>query len=247
MFVGREAEQAQIERLLGNAGGGSGGALVVRGEAGVGKTALLERAVEAADGFQILRALGAEAEAELPFAGLHELVSPAVDLIRELPEPQSKALQAAFALEEIESPDRFAAYAATLGLLAAAAADQPVLCVIDDGHWLDRPSAEALVFAARRVDHDPIAMLFAIRDPAEAAFSAAGLTELGLGGLTLAEAKALLAASAPSLLPAVVDRLVETAEGNPLALLEFAASVTQTDEERGQPLPVREAVERAFL
>jgi DNA-binding CsgD family transcriptional regulator len=246
MFVGREAEQAQIERLLGNAAGGSGGALVVRGEAGVGKTALLEQAVEAAEGFRILRAVGAEVEAELPFAGLHVLVGPVVGLIPGLPEPQSKALQAALALEEIESLDRFSAYAATLGLLAAAAAEQPVLCVLDDAHWLDQASAEALVFAARRIDHDPIGMLFAIRDPAETAFAAPGLTELPLDGLKLAEAKALLAASAPSLLPAVLDRLLETAGGNPLALLEFAASATQT-EESGQPLPVSEAVERVFL
>ena len=109
MFVGREAEQAQIERLLGNAAGGSGGALVVRGEAGVGKTALLEQAVEAAEGFRILRAVGAEVEAELPFAGLHVLVGPVVGLIPGLPEPQSKALQAALALEEFESVDRFSA------------------------------------------------------------------------------------------------------------------------------------------
>jgi DNA-binding CsgD family transcriptional regulator len=246
MFVGREAERAEIERLLGNAARGGGGALVVRGEAGVGKTALLEQAVQSAEGFRILRAVGAEAEAELPFAGLHELVGPVVGLIRGLPQPQSKALQAALALEEIESLDRFAAYAATLGLLAAAAAEQPVLCVLDDAHWLDQASAEALVFAARRIDHDPIAMLFAIRDPAEAAFAAPGLTELRLDGLTVEEAKALLAAGAPSLLPAVLDRLLETAGGNPLALLEFAASATQT-EESGQPPPVSEAVERAFL
>jgi DNA-binding CsgD family transcriptional regulator len=246
MFVGREAEQAQIERLLDDAAGGRGGALVVRGEAGVGKTALLEQAVEAAEGFRVVRAVGAEAEAELPFAGLHELVGPVVGLIQGLPEPQSKALQAALALEETESLDRFSVYAATLGLLAAAAADRPVLCVLDDAHWLDQASAEALVFAARRIAHDPIAMLFAVRDPAEAAFGAPGLSELRLEGLTLAAAKALLAASASSLLPAVVDRLLETAGGNPLALLEFAASATQT-EEGGQPLPVSEAVERAFL
>ena len=244
--MGREAEQAQVERLLERAAGGRGGALVLRGEAGVGKTALLEQVVQRAEGFQILGASGAEAEAELPFAGLHELVGPVIGLIRELPEPQSKALQAALALEERENPDRLAVYAATLGLLAAAAADQPVLCVLDDAHWLDEASREALVFAARRLDHDRIAMLFAIREPAEAAFSAPGLTEVRLDGLTIREAKALLAASAPSLLPAVIEGLVETAAGNPLALLEFAASATQADESR-QPRPVSEAVERSFL
>ncbi len=246
MFVGRGAERAQIGRLLERAATGGGGALVLRGEAGVGKTALLEQAVDAAEGFRVLRALGVESEAELPFAALHELVGPVVGLIRGLPEPQSKALRAVLALEEIENPDPFSAYAATLGLLAAAAAEQPVLCVLDDAHWLDQASAEALVFAARRIDRDPIAMLFAIRDPAEAAFSAPGLAELRVDGLTVEEAKSLLAASTPSVLPAVVDRLVESARGNPLALLEFAASARQ-DDESGQPLPVSEAVERAFL
>ncbi len=244
--MGREAERAQIERLLGDAAAGDGGALVLRGEAGVGKTALLEQAMEAVEGFRILCALGVESEAELPFAALHELVAPVVGLIQGLPEPQSKAMQAALALAEFENLNRFSAYAATLGLLAAAAAERPVLCVLDDAHWLDQASTEALVFAARRIDHDPIVMLFAIRDPAEAAFSAPGLTELRIDGLPVEEAKALLAVSAPSLLPAVVEQVVETAGGNPLALLEFAASATQ-NEERGQPLPVSEAVERAFL
>jgi DNA-binding CsgD family transcriptional regulator len=246
MFVGREAERAQIERLLRDAAAGDGGALVLRGEAGVGKTALLKQAMEAAAGFRILRALGVESEAELPFAALHELVAPVVGLIQGLPEPQSKAMQAALALAELENLNRFAAYAATLGLLAAAAAERPVLCVLDDAHWLDQASTEALVFAARRIDHDPIVMLFAIRDPAEAAFSAPGLTELGIDGLPVEEAKALLAVSAPSLLPAAVEQVVETAGGNPLALLEFAASATQ-NEEHGQPWPVSEAVERGFL
>jgi DNA-binding CsgD family transcriptional regulator len=245
MFVGREAELAQIERLLGAAAAGVGGALFCSGEAGVGKTTLLDKAVEAAAGFRILRARGVETEAELPFAALHELFGPVVALIDELPRPQSAAMKASLALEPCERADRFAVYAATLGLLAAAAADQPVLCVLDDAQWFDDASAEALVFAARRLEHDPIAMLFALRDPAAAAFSGDGVTELRIEGLPDEEAKALLAASAPSLLPAMVDRLVETAGGNPLALLELAPGAVHNGPSE-EPLPVSEAVERAF-
>jgi len=246
MFVGREVERAQIEHLLREAHEGHGCALLVRGEAGVGKTALLEQALEGAAGFRILRALGVESEAELPFAAVHELVAPVVDLIDGLPDPQARAIKAALALEDTENPGRFSAYAATLGLLAAAASERPLFCAVDDAHWLDQASAEAFAFAARRIEHDPIAMVFSTRDPSPSSFSAPGLTELRLGGLPDEDAKALLAAKAPALLPSVVKRLVETAAGNPLALLEFAASVAQTDA-GGEPLPVGEAIERIFL
>jgi tetratricopeptide (TPR) repeat protein len=246
MFVGRASERTQIDRLLELARESRGGALVVRGEAGVGKTALLQQAVEGATGFRVLRALGVESEAELPFAALHELVGPVVDLVDRLPGPQAQAIKAALALEEIENPDRFSAYAATLGLLAAAASEAPVLCAIDDAHWLDQASAEAFAFAARRIDHDAIAMVFTTRDPAPSPFSAPALAEIRLEGLPADEAKALLGVRAPSLLPSMVERLVETASGNPLALLEFAASATQTPEGY-EPLPVSEAIELAFL
>jgi DNA-binding CsgD family transcriptional regulator len=246
MFVGREVERAQIEHLLREAREGRGGALLVRGEAGVGKTALLQQAVEGAADFRVLRALGVEAEAELPFAAVHELVGPVVDFIDGLPEPQARAIKAALALEDTEDPDRFSAYAATLGLLAAAASERPLLCAVDDAHWLDTASGEAFAFAARRIEHDPIAMVFSTRDLSVSSFSTPGLTELRLGGLPDEDAKALLAVSAPSLLPSVVERLVGTAAGNPLALLEFAASATHTDA-GGEPLPVGEAIERTFL
>jgi len=246
MFVGREVERAQIEHLLREAREGHGCALLVRGEAGVGKTALLEQALGRAKGFRILRASGVESEAELAFAAVHELVAPVVDLIGGLPDPQARAIKAALALEDTENPDRFSAFAATLGLLAAAASERPLLCAVDDTHWLDQASAEAFAFTARRIEHDPIAMVFSTRDPSPSSFSAPGLTELRLGGLPDEDAKALLAANAPSLLPSVVERLVETAAGNPLALLEFSASVAQTDA-GGEPLPVGEAIERLFL
>ena len=246
MLVGRKVERAEIERLLKQAREGRGGALVVRGEAGIGKTTLLDHAVETAGGFRVLRALSVESEAELPFAGLHELVQPIVQLIDELAEPQVKALKTALALAPRAHVDRFATYAATLGLLAAAGNEQPLLCVVDDSHWLDQASAEALLFAARRVEHDPVALLLAAREPGAAVFATPGLAELRLHGLQREEAKALLAAREPSLLPALVERLVETAAGNPLALLEFAAGGAD-GEDIGEPLPVGEAVERAFL
>ncbi len=245
MFVGRAEERARIERLFAAAGSGRGGALVVRGEAGVGKTALIERAVSAAERFRVLHAGGVESEAELPFAALHELVHPIVDLVEELPEPQSRAMRAALALELGAPADRFAVHAAALGLIAAAAADEPVLCILDDAHWLDQASADALVFAARRIEHDPVAMVFATRDPPWP-FAADGLSELRLGGLADEEAKELLRAAAPSLTPRVVERLVKAAAGNPLALREFAPLAADT-EDTGEPLPVGRAVERAFL
>jgi hypothetical protein len=246
MLVGREEERAHIERLLVHAREGRGGALVVRGAAGIGKTTLLEHAVQTAHSFRILRALGVESEGELPFAGLHELVRPIVQLINELPRPQARALKAALALAPDAPGDRFAAYAGTLGLLAAAGAEEPLLCVVDDAHWLDDESAEALVFAARRIEHDPVALLLAAREPGAPGFAAPGLTELRLDGLRREESKALLAARGPSLRPAVVERLLETAGGNPLALLEFAPGAARS-EEMGEPLPVGVAVERAFL
>src|SRR6266540_1989846 len=243
MFVGRAEERARIERLFAAAGSGRGGALVVRGEAGVGKTALIERAVSAAERFRVLHAGGVESEAELPFAALHELVHPIVDLVEELPEPQSRAMRAALALELGAPADRFAVHAAALGLIAAAAADEPVLCILDDAHWLDQASADALVFAARRIEHDPVAMVFATRDPPWP-FAADGLSELRLGGLADEEAKELLRAAAPSLTPRVVERLVKAAAGNPLALREFAplaADTEDTDE------PLAEAERAGFL
>ncbi|TMK79736.1 MAG: helix-turn-helix transcriptional regulator [Actinobacteria bacterium] len=246
MLVGRDEEQAQIERLLEHAREGRGGSLVVRGEAGIGKTALLEDVVQATAGFRTLHALGVESEAELSFAGLHELVQPIVYLVDELPRPQAKALKAALALGPGTAVDPFAAYAGTLGLLAAAAAEQPLLCVVDDVHWLDQSSAEALVFAARRLEHDPVAILLAAREPGATAFATPGLPELRLEGLQSDEAKALLSARAPPLLPAVIERLVEAAGGNPLALLAFAPGEAEI-KEIGEPLPVGKAVERAFL
>jgi DNA-binding CsgD family transcriptional regulator len=246
MLVGRAEETAQIQRLFADASDGRGGALVLRGEAGIGKTALLDEAVRGAEAFRVLRASAVQFEADVPFAALHQLLAPVLDLIDALPEPQARAMKAALALARAESADRLAAYAATLGVLVAAAAKQPVLSVVDDAHWLDQASADALVFTARRIEHDPIAMLFAVRDPEVSSFSVPGAGELSVEGLPDADARALLAARAPSLLPAEVDRLLASARGNPLALLEFSSSRTR-DDQSTEVIPVSDAVERTFL
>ena len=248
MLVGREAEQQRIETLLQRAREGRGGALVLRGEAGIGKTALLELAVAHADGLRVLRALGVEAEAELPFSALHELFRPILRLLDELPEPQSAALRAALALAPAARVDRFSIYAATLGLLAAAAEEQPLLCIVDDAHWLDDASAEALVFAARRIGDEAVLVLFAARDPTGTTFASSGITELRIGGLKPGEARAVLATAAPKLRGPAGEHVIDVSRGNPLALLEFGVAAAEAGSgDAVDPLPVGESVERSFL
>jgi DNA-binding CsgD family transcriptional regulator len=222
--------------------------LVVRGEAGIGKTALLQHAVARAEGMRVLTSAGIEAEAELPFAGLHQLLWPVIDLAGELPEVQSHALRGAFGLSADRVEDRFLVSVAVLGLLTAAADAHPLLCVVDDAHWLDGASADALVFVARRLQADPIAVLIGARDGDLRSFEAPGLPELPLAGLRGAEAAALLDGA----LPAVVrEELVGATGGNPLALLELPAALTD-DELAGRAplrldLPLNERIEQAFM
>ena len=183
MLLGRESECEAIDRLLDAARESRSGALVVRGEAGIGKTALLQHAVSRAEGMRVLTSAGIEAEAELPFAGLHQLLWPIIDLADELPEVQSHALRGAFGLSADRVEDRFLVSVAVLGLLTAAADAQPLLCVIDDAHWLDGASADALVFVTRRLHADPIAVLIGAREGDARHFEAPGLPELSLAGL----------------------------------------------------------------
>jgi DNA-binding CsgD family transcriptional regulator len=253
MLVGRAGECARVDALVEAARQGRSGTLVVRGEAGVGKTALLRYAAERADGMRVLETSGIESESELPFSGLSDLFRLVLDRIDALPVTQAAALRGALALGPPAAADRFAVYAATLGLLAEAADDTPLLALVDDAHWLDRESAEALLFATRRLDAEGVAVVFAAREGfGEARFEAPGLEELSVTGLDLDSAKALLAAHAsrpPA--PHVAARLVEDTAGNPLALLELAALLTE-DELSGrtalaEPAPVGASVERAFL
>jgi DNA-binding CsgD family transcriptional regulator len=237
-LLGRERECAVIDRVLEDATGGVSGALVVRGEAGIGKSALLEYAIrQAAPGMAVLRAVGVEVESDLAFAGLYGLLRPVLAHLGELPETQSQALAAAMGLAPSSHPDRLLISAAVLGLLAAAAESRPMLCVVDDAQWVDRPSAEALVFTARRLQAERIAILFGAREGEMRRFEAAGVPELELTGLSQPSAAAVLAGLARSPAPAVRDRLLSEADGNPLALLELPAGLSEAQLRGQAPLP----------
>src|SRR5918997_4089745 len=164
MLRGRCAEQERIHALLAAARDGISGALVVRGEPGIGKTALLEYAAERADGMRVVRGAGIESEAERPFAGLCLLLRPAADALEALPGAQGRAIASAFGLGDAGGGDRVLGGAAVLSPLAHLAEAQPLLCLVDDAQWLDRPSAEALLFAARRLDREGVVVLFAVRE-----------------------------------------------------------------------------------
>uniref|UniRef100_UPI0005A72601 AAA family ATPase n=1 Tax=Streptacidiphilus carbonis TaxID=105422 RepID=UPI0005A72601 len=225
MLYGREREQAAVEALLQGARAGRSGVLVLRGEPGIGKTALLDHAVAAAGGFRVVRATGVEYEADLPFAGLNLLLAPALDRLPGLPGPQRRALQRAFGLSDEPAaagaaPDRLLAGLATLTLLADLAEKEPLLCVVDDAQWLDRASAEALLLAARRLQAEGVVLLFGARD-GEGAWSASGLPELRLGALSADAARALLGERAAGLSERARSRVLAQAHGNPLALSEL--------------------------
>ncbi|WP_062433583.1 AAA family ATPase [Herbidospora daliensis] len=217
-MFGRRHETRRLDDLTGAAKEGNGGALVLRGEAGIGKSALLRHVEEAATGFHVVRASGAEFEAELPFAALHQLCQPVLRHLPELPAQHGQAVRVAFGMAT-GTPDVFRIGLAVLGLLTAAARERPVLCVVDDAQWLDAASTEALAFLARRVSVEPVAVVLAVRTPAPSngLDVLPGLTVEGLGD---ADARALLAAQRHETLDEQVrDRLVAEARGNPLALL----------------------------
>ncbi|MFI0366290.1 AAA family ATPase [Actinomadura sp. 1N219] len=217
---GRAAETAGIDRLLDRArSGAGGGVLILRGDAGIGKTALLDHAEARAAGMNVLRGSGIEAESDIPFAALHLLLSDRVDQIDALPAPQAAAMRAALGLARPDSGDKLLIGLALLTLLTEPA-DTPLLCLIDDAQWLDRESADALLFAARRVASRGIVFLIAMRD----GWSRTGLPELTLTGLDADDADHLLAERAPEMSAERRDDLVEQARGNPLALIEFAAA-----------------------
>ncbi|SCG65555.1 AAA family ATPase [Micromonospora inositola] len=251
MLAGREPERAAIAALLDAARTGSGGALVVRGVAGVGKSTLLADALAAASDLRVLRTSGVESESPLAFAALQRLLWPLRTRIDALPAPQAAALRAAMGEAEGEG-DRFLAFLGTLSLLADAAEQAPVLVVVDDAHWLDDASAAALLFAARRLQAERVALLCAARDGDARRFDAGDLPTVVLGGVTGADADALLSARAGiDIDPAVCDQLVAGTGGNPLALAELAGVLT-ADQLAGRaslptPLPLTGGVERAFL
>jgi len=236
-LLGRDPECAAIDGVLDDAQAGAGGALVIRGEAGIGKSALLDYARQRAAPMMVLAAVGVEAESDLAFAGLHELLRPVLGHLGELPDTQSQALAGALGLAPSTHADRLLISAAVLGLLAAAAEDAPVLAVIDDAQWVDQPSAGALVFTARRLRAERLAILFGAREGEVSRFEAAGLPELTVTGLSRPEADAVLAASARRAAPSVRDRLRTEARGNPLALLELPAGLSEAQLQGVDPLP----------
>jgi DNA-binding CsgD family transcriptional regulator len=237
-LYGRDAELATLDDLLDRARRGSSGALVLRGDPGIGKTALLARAIERAGGFQVIRAAGVEDEAELPYAGLHLLLLSALHRVAALPDVQAEALRGAVGLAKAGPPDRFLVGLAVLSLLAEVAADQPLLCVVDDAHWLDHASAAALLFAARRLGTESIVLLFGARP---GVFPAAGLPELALPGLSTQAATELLGTSLP---PGRRYRVLAEAAGNPLALLELPRALNDAVLEG--PLPLTDRLREAF-
>ncbi|HEX8004954.1 MAG TPA: AAA family ATPase [Trebonia sp.] len=236
-LLGRERECAVIDAMLAGAREGAGGALVVRGEPGIGKSALLGYAMQGAAPMMVLSSGGVQDESDLAFAGLHELLRPVFSYLGELPGTQSQALAGALGLAPSAHADRLLISAAVLGLLAAAAEDHSVLCVVDDAHWVDRPSAEALVFTARRLRAERLAILFGAREGEVSQFEAAGLAELTLLGLDQESAAGVLAAQAQDAAPSVRERLLSEAGGNPLALVELAGGLSEEQLHGLVPLP----------
>ncbi|MFG1957714.1 AAA family ATPase [Nonomuraea sp. NPDC049028] len=239
-MIGRHAEIALLRGMIAESGAGQGNAIVVYGQAGIGKSALLAEVARTAGGDPlVLRVTGVEAEAELPFAALHMLLGPARQLIAELPAAQRDALRGAFGQSEGGAQDRFLVGLAVLTLLADLAGERPLLCLVDDVQWLDRASVDALVFAARRLGAERITMILAARDDGTER-PVDGVPELRLSGLARPDCEALLAEVAADLVPEARDRVIEEAEGNPLALLEFAGTLTPEQRAgRLSPLPLQ--------
>jgi class 3 adenylate cyclase/DNA-binding CsgD family transcriptional regulator len=249
-LVGRTEECLRLDRLLDDARISRSGSLVIRGEAGVGKSSLLAYATDRAEGFVVLRATGFESEAELAFSGLLQLCRPVLDQLDELPDHQARALRSALGLGPAEETDRLSIFIATLGLLAHAAEKDDLLVAVDDAQWLDSTSSDAILFAARRFEADRVAVVLTVRDD-DGDFHAPGLDELRLRGLDAVASRELLAAhSAGDTDPSVAARLHELTSGNPLALVELPRMLSpeqlKGDEQIEQPLNLGTRVERAF-
>lgn len=247
---GRRAECARLDQVVAGVRSGTGQVLVVRGDAGVGKSALLEYLVSRAEGCRVVRASGVESEMELPFAGLHQLCLPLLELRDRLPGPQRDALEVAFGLSVGGPPDRFLIGAATLSLLSAASDRNPLLCVIDDAQWLDQASVQTLTFVGRRLFADRIGLVFSLREPVLGP-EWRGFPELSVGGLTDEYAGSLLDSVVPGRLDEHVrGRIVAETRGNPLALLELPRGLTAAQLaggfERPDARPIASQIEQNF-
>jgi DNA-binding CsgD family transcriptional regulator len=236
-FVGRTSERKVLDGLLTRVRGGESEVLVIRGEAGIGKTALLRYAARQASGFRVAEVTGVEAEMELPFAGTHQLCAAMLDRLQALPTPQRDALSVALGLAVGEVPDRFLVGLAVLSLLAAVAEERPLLCLVEDAQWLDGASSQILGLVARRVRAESVAIVVAVREPAsEHDFD--GLSELRLEGLPEQDARTLLGGVITGRLDSrIADRLVAESRGNPLALLELPRRMTAAELAGGFELP----------
>ncbi|TCO42336.1 regulatory LuxR family protein [Kribbella antiqua] len=246
---GRATECAQLGQMLVAARSGESRVLVLRGDAGVGKSALLDFAVTSADGMRTLRALGVESEMELAFAALHQLCAPLLDRLTDVPAPQRVALETAFGVRAGAPPDRFLVALAVLSLLSNVSEERPLLCVVDDAHWLDRASAQVLGFVARRLLAESILLVFGARQPVQELL---GLPELEVSGLREVDARALLDSVTHTRLDRRIrDRIVAETKGNPLALLELPRGRSMTQMAGGfgllhaSALPDR--IEQSFL
>ncbi len=255
-LLGRRSECDTLSGVVAAVGAGRSRVLVLRGEAGIGKTALLEFLVECAAGCRVGRAAGVESETELEYAGLHQLCNPHLDRLTALPAPQAEALGTAFGLRTGGAPDRFLVGVAVLTLLGAVAQERPLVCVVDDAQWLDRASAHTLEFVARRLAAEPVALVLAVREsteePAEGS-TLAGLPELVVRGLSRRDAAALLEASVSGALdPRVRDRILAECRGNPLALRELPRGLSPAEVAFGavaaaDATPLVRRLEQGFL
>src|SRR4029453_2961626 len=235
MLVGRELQRGLIDELIERARSGAASTVVLSGDPGIGKTALLEYGGGHAGDMTGGRGLGLETEAELEFSALHELCRPLLELLPEIPDRQAEALRGALGLAPVEIADRFTIGAATLSLLGAAAERQSLLVVVDDAQWLDRSSADALIFATRRLEADRVCALFACRTGEERTFAVPGTRSIVIPGLPKEEAAELICAE--EVAPAVVERLVEATGGNPLALTELSRLLSEEQLAGRKPLP----------
>ncbi|MFJ3799587.1 AAA family ATPase [Streptomyces sp. NPDC090088] len=248
---GRRRERAALDGLVSEVEAGRSAALVLRGDAGIGKSALLDHLAARAAGHRVARGAGAESEMELPFAGLHQLCAPFLGRAGSLPSPQREALSTAFGVSAGPPPDRFLVGLAVLGLLTDVAAEQPLFCLVDDTQWLDRVSAQTLAFVARRMLAEPLALVFASREQ-RGRDEWAGLPELTLDGLDDTDARALLDAAADGPMDERIrDRVLAEARGNPLALLELPRGQVEAEAAGGHdgsgPGPVTGRIERSYL
>lgn len=249
---GRQSEREQLNGVLTSVLAGRSQVLVLRGEAGIGKTALLDFLIGQADQCQLGRAAGVESELELPYAGLQQLCGPYLERIDNLPTAQRDALSTAFGLRSGTPPDRFVVGLAALTLLSGEAENRPLICIVDDAQWLDQASAQALEFVARRLAEEPLGLVFAVRDTDDEP-KLAGLPELRLSGLPSEDSAALLESAVPGTLdPRVRDRILAESKGNPLALLELPRALTAAELAFGtaaarSATPLASRLEQTFL